>query len=176
MPRSIVALTVVLILAATSGFASDEGTRHIVGDDTDLFFMNDRVFGTVSGHPLWAIYNCGSDIKGEMDVDGTYHAFDFKYSNEENEARIRGSFGSHSMRLGQIEKTDVGFVYQVFVDDREHEFSIRYERLEAGHLLNSIIEGRLGDGRKVELRVDGRLCPFATTGIILIAAGASLLG
>ena len=34
-------------------------------------------------------------------------------------------------------------------------------------MVDSIIEGSLGDGRNLQLRVDGQLCPFATTGIIL---------
>jgi len=61
--------------------------------------MNDKVFGTTgrlvetendrafprkagNGHPLWAIYNCGSDINGEIDIDGTYHYFAFKYRRQ----------------------------------------------------------------------------------------------
>ena len=55
-----------------------------------------------------------------------------------------------------------------------HQFT--YEQLEDEHMLNSIIEGSLGQGRDLRLKVDGHLCPFATTGIILIAAGSTLVG
>ena len=169
-------LTVVFVFVSVASFASeDEGTRHITGEGLDLFFMNDKVFGTVEGNPLWAIYNCGTDIKGEMDVGGTYKPFAFEYTSE-GDRKITGTFGSREMALGEIEKTDGGFVYHVFVGEKEHTFSIRYEKVDDGHLLNSIIEGSLGHGRDLKVTVDGRLCPFATTGIILIAVGSSLAG
>jgi hypothetical protein len=173
-------VTAVLIVFAFVCFGSlaivakeEEGTRHITGEGMDMFFMNDKVFGTVDGHPLWAIYNCGTDIKGEMDIDGSYRPFAFEYRTG-GERRIHGTFGSQEMALGEIEKTDQGFVYHVFVGDEEHTFSIRYEKLEDGHLVNSIIEGSLGSGRQLKLTVDGHLCPFGTTGILLIAVGSSL--
>ena len=140
-----------------------------------MFFMNDKVFGTVDGHPLWAMYDCGSSIKGEMDVDGTYHTFAFDY-RDGGDRKIVGTFGKHAMSLGHVEKKEGGFVYHVFVGEEEHIFSIRYESLDAGHMLNSIIEGSVGTGRNLQLTVDGHLCPFATTGIILIAAGSTLVG
>lgn len=169
-------LTILFILCAVGtlgALASDEGTRHIVGDDVDMFFMNDKVFGTVAGHPLWANYNCGTDITGEMDVDGTYREFEFEY-HQGGDRKITGTFGGTDMSLRDIEKTESGFVYHVFVGEVEHTFSIRFEKLEKGHLLNSIIEGSLGGDRNLRLVVDGQLCPFATTGIILIAAGSAL--
>jgi hypothetical protein len=175
MRRSALALGILFAFSLFAAFAEEEGTRHIVGHDVDMFFMNDKVFGTVAGHPLWAIYNCGSDIKGEMDVGGTYHTFAFKYG-EEGDRRIVGTFGDKEMSLGDIEKTDSGFVYHVFVGESEHIFTIRYEKLEGGHMLNSIIEGSLGESRNLKLVVDGHLCPFATTGIILITVGSSLFG
>ena len=77
MKRAIVLNLLITFTLALSGavFASEEGTRHITGDNVDVYFMNDKVFGHVGKHPLWAIYNCGTDIKGEIDVDGTYHEF-----------------------------------------------------------------------------------------------------
>jgi hypothetical protein len=175
MKRTAIVLFFVLALGCTAALAADEGTRHIVGEGVDMYFMNDKVFGTVDGHPLWAIYNCGSDIKGEMDVGGTYHPFSFAYRTE-GDRKIVGTFGEQKMSLGDVEKTDGGFVYHVFVGLKEHTFSIRYEQLDDEHMLNSIIEGSLGDDRQLRLVVDGHLCPFATTGILLIAAGSSLLG
>ena len=176
MRRVALILTVVFVFVSIATFASEEeGTRHITGEGLDMFFMNDKVFGTVAGNPLWAIYNCGADIKGEMDVDGTYKPFAFQYTTE-GDRKITGTFGSREMALGEIEKKDGGFVYHVFVGEKEHTFSIRYEKVDDGHLLNSIIEGSLGHGRDLKVTVDGRLCPFATTGIILIAVGSSLAG
>ena len=63
--------SILLVLSPIGGMASDEGTRHITGDDIDLYFMNDKLFGHVKKHPLWAIYNCGSDIKGTRSLSGT---------------------------------------------------------------------------------------------------------
>jgi len=173
MRRTTLGIAIILAFGFAAALAEDEGTRHIVGDDVDMFFMNDKVFGTVDGHPLWAIYNCGSDIKGEIDVGGAYHKFDFQYGKE-GDRKIVGTFGSRQMALGDVEKTDEGFVYHVFVEETEHLFTIRYEQLEGDHMLNSIIEGSLGGDRHLKLTVDGHLCPFATTGIILITAGSSL--
>ena len=175
MRRTTLALGIILAFSSVVVLAADEGTRHIVGDDVDMFFMNDKVFGTAAGHPLWAIYNCGADIKGEIDVGGTYHKFTFEYEKE-GDRRIVGTFGTREMALGEVEKTDGGFVYHVFVGETEHLFTIRYEELEGDHMLNSIIEGSVVEGRDLKLSVDGHLCPFATTGIILIAAGSSLVG
>jgi len=173
MRQSVAFLTAALALAATLGFAAEEGTRHIQGEGVDMYFMNDKVFGTVASHPLWAIYNCGTDIKGEMDVDGSYQEFAFQY-HEQGDLKITGTFAGRSMALGAIDKVESGFVYHVFVEDRERTFSIRYEQLENEHLVNSIIEGQMSEDRALKLTVDGRLCPFATTGIILISLGASL--
>ena len=169
--------TLALVLIATAGIAvaADEGTRHITGPSADLWFMNDKVFGTAGGHPLWAIYNCGSDIKGEMDIAGTFHGFAFTY-HQEGEKRITGTFGDTAMSLGAIDKQDGGFVYHVWIGETEHLFSILYQQLEDEHMVNSVIEGSVGEGKKVALTVDGQLCPMATTGIILIAAGSMLLG
>ena len=55
-------LAVGCIPPAAAGF--DEGTRHITGSGADIYFMNDKVFGTAAGRPLWAIYNCGESING----------------------------------------------------------------------------------------------------------------
>ena len=78
------------------------------------------------------------------------------------------------MALGKIERTDKGFTYHVIVGDLEYEFSITYKRVEAEHLVDSLIEGQL-DEKKISLSVDGHLCPFATTGIILIVVGSAVL-
>jgi len=174
MHRSTAALTLVLVTCAGIALAADEGTRHITGDSADLWFMNDKVFGTAGGHPLWAIYNCGSDIKGEMDLAGASREFAFTY-HQEGERRITGTFGDTAMALGAIDKQETGFVYHVWIGDTEHLFSIRYEQLEDEHMVNSVIEGSVGEGKAIVLKVDGQLCPMATTGIVLIAAG-SLLG
>jgi hypothetical protein len=172
--RHCLARLLAVLIVATVGLAADEGTRHITGDGADMYFMNDKVFGTVDDHPLWAIYNCGTDIKGQMDVGGTYHDFSFVY-HKEGERKITGTFGDHEMALGAVEKQESGFVYHVFIGDTEHLFTIRYEELADEHMLNSIIEGELAPDRPLKLTVDGHLCPFSTTGIILISAGSHLV-
>ena len=93
----------------------------------------------------------------------------------EGDKKITGVFGTEEISMGAIKRAESGFVYQVFIGKKEHSFSIRYERFEKGHMINSIIEGEIGDGEKIKMVVDGRLCPFATTGIILIAAGSLLV-
>ena len=175
MRRVAVILALVFVFGPLVVSAEDEGTRHITGHGIDMFFMNDKVFGTVDGHPLWALYDCGTDIKGEMDVNGEYVPFHFDYTKK-GDRKIVGTFGEQEMSLGEIEKTDEGFVYHVFVGEKETTFSIRYEEFKGGHLLNSIIEGSVGKGQDLKLTVDGRLCPFGTTGIILIAVGSALAG
>ena len=166
----------IVFAGALSGavFASEEGTRHITGDNVDVYFMNDKLFGHVGKHPLWAIYNCGTDIKGEIDVDGTYHEFQMVY-HRTGDRKITGNFGSHYIAMGEITKTESGFVYQVFVREKEYFFTIKYEQLENDHLVNSIIEGKIGDGKAIKLTVDGHLCPFATTGVILIVVGSMVV-
>ena len=150
-----------------------EGTRHITGSGMDLYFMDDKVFGTANGHPLWAIYNCGSDIAGTIDISGTYHDLTFAY-HRDGDQLISGTFGTMPLAMGNIEKTAAGLVYHVVAGEIPLRFTIRYDKQEDGHLVNSIIEGSAGEGRPIRLTVDGRLCPFATTGIIMIAVGAAL--
>jgi len=152
--------TVLFAVLFVTGFASGEGTRHITGKNIDVYFMNDKLFGQVNNHPLWAIYNCGSDIQGEIDV---------------NDRRITGSFGREEISIGTITKTKRGFVYQALIGKNEYSFSVRYEEIEKEHLVNSIIEGETDGGKKVKMLVDGHLCPFATAGIILIIAGSIIL-
>jgi hypothetical protein len=166
--------TVLLAILSVTAFASQEGTRHITGKDIDIYFMKDKVFGHIKRHPLWAIYNCGSDIKGEIDVNGTYHRFDLRY-HRVGDRKITGSFGSQKIAMGTITKTKLGSVYQVIIGEKEYSFSIRYERVEKEHLVNSIIEGEIDKGRKIKMTVDGHLCPFVTAGIILITAGSILI-
>lgn len=163
-----------LALASPATFAFKEGTRHITGNGMDLYFMNDKVFGAAGGHPLWAIYNCGSDINGEIDIKGVYHKLSLVYQRE-GEQLITGTFGPIEMAMGKIGKTAEGLLYPVIMGDKVLNFTIRYEKIEDGHLLNSIIQGPDVNGRPVQLTVDGRLCPFATTGIIMIAVGAAAL-
>jgi len=158
-------------LAASPG----EGTRHITGSGMDLYFMDDKVFGTANGHPLWAIYNCGADIAGTIDIGGTPHELAFAYHRDGGQL-ITGSFGTMTLSMGNIEKTADGLVYHVVAGETPLRFTIRYAKQEDGHLVNSIIEGSAGEGRPIRLTVDGRLCPFATTGIIMIAVGAALTG
>jgi hypothetical protein len=168
-------ISVLMLLAMPlSMFASGEGTRHITGIGKDIYFMDDKVFGTVNGHPLWAVYNCGSDIKGKIDIKGTYHHFSFRYQNKPDRLII-GEFGPLKMALGNIQKMGREIIYQVFVGDKTYSFSIRYERIEDEHMINSIIEGGLENGKRVYLTVDGHLCPFATTGIIMIVVGSVVL-
>ena len=174
MKRMALVLFLVALLLPTVAFGMKEGTRHITGNETDLNFMNDKVFGVVQNRPLWAIYNCGSDIESEIDVGGAYQRFHFQYHHDGAQP-ITGSFGSLKMALGKIERKGKGFTYHVIAGDLEYEFSITYKRVEAEHLVDSLIEGQL-DGRKIELSVDGHLCPFATTGIILIVVGSAVLG
>ena len=168
-------LLILLCVAFSAGvFASDEGTRHITGDGVDLYFMNDKLFGHVDRHPLWAIYNCGVDIKGEIDINGTYHPFQMIYHRGGNRI-LTGTVGEYFVALGDIKRTKEGFTYQVFIKEKEYAFSIKYERIENEHLVNSVIEGDVGKKKKVKMVVDGHLCPFATTGIICIAAGSAML-
>lgn len=156
-------------LAASPG----EGTRHIAGSGMDLYFMDDKVFGTANGHPLWAIYNCGADIVGSIDIKGSYHDLNFSY-HRDGDQLITGTFGTIHLAMGKIEKTAGGLVYHVVAGETPLRFTIRYDKQEDGHLVNSLIEGSAGEGRPIRLVVDGRLCPFATTGIIMIAVGAAL--
>jgi hypothetical protein len=174
MKKTKTALFLFFLALPLTAFAMEEGTRHITGKEVDLYFMNDKVFGTVESRPLWAIYNCGSDIKGEIDIKGTYHKFNFQFQNEDDR-KIIGSFGSLKMGLGKIEKKERKFIYHLFVGEKEYIFSIKYEKTEDEHLVNSLIEGELEKKKKIRLKVDGHLCPFATTGIILIVAGSSVL-
>jgi hypothetical protein len=162
------------VMFSVAGFASEEGTRHITGDGVDLYFMNDKLFGHVDRHPLWAIYNCGVDIKGEIDINGTYHPFQMVYQRGGNRI-LTGTVGQYYVALGDIKRTKEGFVYQVFIKEKEYAFSIKYERIEDEHLVNSVIEGDVGKKKKIKMVVDGHLCPFATTGIICIAAGSAML-
>jgi hypothetical protein len=167
-------LTVLFAILSVTGFASGEGTRHITGKNIDVYFMNDKLFGQINNHPLWAIYNCGSDIQGEIDVNGTHHRFDLRF-HRTGDRRITGSFGREKISIGTITKTKHGFVYQALIGENEYSFSVRYEEIEKEHLVNSIIEGETDGGKKVKMVVDGHLCPFATAGIILIIAGSIIL-
>ena len=171
MKRYIILIVILLLTTASTAFGMREGTRHITGSGLDVYFMNDKVFGTANGRPLWAIYNCGQNIRGEIDTGKGYRRFDFTY-HRDGDRMITGTFGDERMGLDRIERENDTVVYTVLFGEREVRFSIRYEREDAGHLVNSIIEGKLPDGKAIRLTVDGRLCPFATTGIILITAGA----
>ncbi|MCB2170035.1 MAG: hypothetical protein KQI78_20420 [Deltaproteobacteria bacterium] len=174
MTRMIAFVAGIFLLLPAGLFASQgEGTRHISGSDMDLYFMDDKVFGTADGHPLWSIYNCGTDIVGAIDINGTYHDLNFTY-HRDGDQLITGTFGAMTLAMGKIEKTADGLVYHVVAGETPLRFTIRYDRQEDGHLVNSIIEGSAGEGRPIRLVVDGRLCPFATTGIIMIAVGAAL--
>ena len=62
-----------------------------------------------------------------------------------------------------------------FLDEKEFLFSIRYEKVQDDHLVKYIIESKFQNGKEIRLIVDGPLCPFATTGIIMIASGAYAL-
>jgi hypothetical protein len=152
----------------------EEGTRHVTGQGVDLYFMNDKLFGSVEEHPVWGIYRCAEDITGEIDIDGTYHQLNFQYHGK-GDRILSGTFGSRSMALGKIEKANDQFIYHVFVDEEEYTFTIHYEQMENEHMMNSVINGSVGRGKEIELTVDGHLCPFATTGIILIVAGSLIL-
>lgn len=166
-------IAVCLLLAGLPAAASaeGEGTRRITGSGMDVYFMDDKVFGTVMGRPLWAIYNCGSDIEGRMDAGGRYRHFVFQYHRQDVPI-VDGRFGETTMALQRIEKGADGFVYHLESGGVPLRFSIHYRRVDADHLVDSTIKGTLASGRPIELKVDGRLCPFATSGIILIAAGA----
>lgn len=155
-------------------FATEEGTRHITGRDMDMYFMDDKVFGTVHGCPLWAVYNCGSEINGKIDLSGTYHTFRLQYPRE-GDIIVTGNFGPLPLSLNRIEKKNDRVLYHLSVESKSYVFSIRYERLEEDHMVNSIIEGEDGQGNPIKLNVDGPLCPFATTGIILIVVGSVAL-
>jgi hypothetical protein len=168
-------LCFLLLLPISLDASPGEGTRHIAGSGLDLYFMDDKVFGTANGHPLWAIYNCGADIVGSIDIKGTYHDLNFSY-HRDGDQLITGTFGAMPLAMEKIEKTADGLVYHVLAGETPLRFTIRYDKQEDGHLVNSIIEGNAGKDRPIRLVVDGRLCPFATTGIIMIAVGAALAG
>jgi hypothetical protein len=155
-------------------FSSEEGTRHITGKGTDLYFMNDKVFGTVKGHPIWAVYDCGAEIRGEIDIKGTYHGFHLTYPGD-GDRIITGEFGSLKMALGRLEKKDRRVIYPVQVEEKAYSFSIRYEKIQGEHMVNSIIDGEIEKGIPLTLTVDGALCPFATTGIIMVVVGSRIL-
>ena len=121
------AIWVLLILPISSMASPGEGTRHISGSGMDLFFMDDKVFGTANDHPLWAIYNCGSDIFGTIDINGTYHEMAFAY-HREGDYLMTGTLGDLTLSMGKIEKTEDGLVYHVIVENRVHRFTIRYHR------------------------------------------------
>ncbi len=166
--------TIVLLLITTPCKAiGSEKTRHITGDGTNIYFMQDKVFGVINNHPIWAIYNCGSDISGEVDKNGTYISFSFNFPKEGGK-RVAGTFGKKEIGLGNIEKTDKKLVYHVLVNGKEYLFSVIPEKIEGNHMVNSVIEGTLDKSRIMRFNVDGELCPFATTGIILIVSGAML--
>jgi hypothetical protein len=173
--KKIATVIMLLFLALPfSLFASEEGTRHITGEGKNIYFMNDRVFGTIDGHPLWADYTCGSEINGKIDINNTYHSFTLRY-RKGGDFIADGTFGPMKLALEKIERKGQKTLFHILLDDKEYIFSIRYERFQEGHMINSIIEGKDGKGRPVKLSVDGRLCPFATSGIILIVVGAVTL-
>ena len=76
--------------------------------------------------------------------------------------------------MGRIEKIPGGLVYPMTNGLATYRFISRYAKQKEMPLVNAIIEGKDGDGRALRLTVDDRLCPFATTGIIMIAVGAIL--
>jgi len=67
-------------------------------------------------------------------------------------------------------------MYHVAAGETPLRFTIRYDKQEDGHPANSIIEGSTGEDHPIRLVVDGRFCPFATTGITMITVGAALAG
>jgi len=79
------------------------------------------------------------------------------------------------MALGKIERKAEKVVYHVFINDKQCTFSIKYEKIKDKHMVNSAIEGEVTTGKKIKLTVDGHLCPFATTGIVMIIAGSVVL-
>ena len=79
MKKTLMYSILIIFCLQVDVWCMQEGTRHITGKNINLYFMNDKVFGTVETNPIWAIYNCGSDIQGEMDINGKYHKFSFKY-------------------------------------------------------------------------------------------------
>ena len=175
MVKKILLISILILLTnPISTPASGEGTRHITGAGKDIYFMEDKVFGTINGHPLWAIYNCGSDINGKIEIKETYYNFHFQYGRQ-TDSLVTGDFGPLKMALGNIRKSGEKILYQVLVDDKEYTFFIRYDRIEGEHMVNSVIEGEIGNGNLIRLTADGHLCPFATTGIIMIVVGSVLL-
>jgi len=167
-------LLIIFLISNPLGLASEEGTRHITGSRMDLYFMNDKVFGTANHNPLWAVYNCGTSIKGEMDIKGKFYTFEYTY-HKKNKQIIAGNFGPLKMSMENIKKVKNGFVYEVLVNRKKHTFSITYEKVQSGHMVNSIIQGKIDRNREIRLKTNGPLCPFATTGIIMIAAGSAYL-
>ena len=109
-----------------------------------------------------------------MDVEGTYHKFNFQYQRG-GQCKVTGSFGSLKMALGKIERKDDKVVYHVSINEKQCTFSIKYEQIKDKHMVNSLIEGEVTTGKKIKLTVDGHLCPFATTGIVMIIAGSVVL-
>ena len=158
-----------LLLVPLTTFAFEEGTRHITGSGVDLYFMNDKIFGSFKGHPLWALYKCGSGIHGEIDIRGSHREFSF---SSRGTGMMTGTFGPLNMSLGEVEKKGDRFLYRVFMGQTGYAFSVRFEKIQEKHLVNTLIEGPLTDAGEVKLTVHGGLCPSAATGIIMIVAGA----
>ena len=73
-----------------------------------------------------------------------------------------------------MERTEGGLTYNLMIGKEKRVFSVRYEQLQQEHMVNSVIEGEVEDGKKIRMVVDGHLCPFATAGVILIVVGSAL--
>jgi hypothetical protein len=161
---------VLLVMAVAAG--AQEAPRRVRGSGVDLVFADDLVYGSVGGRAVWASYRCGRDIQGAMEGEGTRLEFAFTYAEKGAPRVVSGSFGGREAALERIVPVEQGFVYDLSLGEDLLEFHIRYLRNAQGHLENPVIEGRLPGRQAVRLTVDGPLCPFATTGVILIVAGA----
>jgi hypothetical protein len=161
---------VLLVLAASAG--AQEAPRRIRGSGVDLIFAEDMVYGSVGGRPVWANYRCARDIQGVMEGNGTRVEFAFACAAKGAPRVVSGTFGGREAALERILPVDQGFVYDLSLGEDLLEFHIHCSQDAQGHLENPVIEGRLPGRKSVRLAVDGRLCPFATMGVILIVTGA----
>jgi hypothetical protein len=172
MGSRILGIVGLVLLALASVAGAQEAPRRIHGGGVDLQMEGDLVFGTVGGLPVWARYRCGRDIQGTMEAAGARMDFAFTYAGKDAPRLVTGSFGGREAALERILPLDQGFVYELSLGEDLLEFRIRYHRDVQGHMQNPVIEGRLPGRRAVRLTVEGQLCPFATSGLILMVAGA----
>lgn len=94
--------------------------------------MNDKVFGTVNDHPLWAVYDCGTEIRGEIDIQGNCHRFHFTYLGEED-SLITGNFGALKISLGKLRKEAGRIIYPIKAGEKTYFFPYGIKKFKKAH-------------------------------------------